>query len=244
MTKVLHGHATHPGKIRELNEDNFIADPKLDLWVVADGMGGHAAGEVASKIVVDDLLREVREGGRLSDAIVTAHHSVLDAGAERPGTFAMGSTVVALRLRERAYELSWVGDSRAYLWDGKQLSQLTKDHSFVQQLVDHGIISEDEAKTHPKRNVITRAVGHQGARGFATSELQVDTVEGILEEGQSILLCSDGLTGEVSTEKIERRFREGMSPQETADKLVEDALENGGRDNVTLIVVSARADGG
>lgn len=239
MTRLRHGHGSHPGKVRQLNEDNFVADPKLDLWVVADGMGGHAAGEVASELVTEGLVREIRQGKSLREAIIKAHHSVLDASGNRPGSLAMGSTVVALRVSEFDYELSWVGDSRAYLWDGEKIIQLTKDHSFVQQLVDHGIISEDEAKTHPKRNVITRAVGHQGARGFATTELEVDTVQGKLANGQSILLCSDGLTGEVTLEQIEQRFRDAETPQQTADRLIADALAGGGRDNVTVIVVSA-----
>jgi protein phosphatase len=201
-------------------------------------MGGHQKGEVASAIVGQTVLICTREGTPLSQAVKKAHHAVLDSIRRGEGAPGMGSTVVALRLQEQRYEIAWVGDSRAYLWDGRTLRSLTRDHSFVQQLIDYGAISEQEARTHPHKNIITRAIG------FAATPLQpknpdiaVDSISGTLKLGEQLLLCSDGLTSEVGKDEIQEVLSAQQDPQAAVDELIQRALKHGGSDNVTVILV-------
>lgn len=235
MTEVLKfGCATHNGNIRDHNEDNFIARPELGLWIVADGMGGHKNGEIASAIVTDTITELVGEGKELPIAIQYAHKAIIKAGEEGKGNPGMGSTVVAIQVSERNYEIAWVGDSRAYLWDGKKLHQMTKDHSYVQMLLDDGAITGEEALTHPKKNIIYQCMG-----SLKHNTLEVSTVLGEFFSGHKIILCSDGLNDEVSEENIARIVSADIPEQEIVDQLINATLASKGNDNVTVLLVSA-----
>lgn len=233
-TVIAYGKGTDVGTEREHNEDNYAAMPELGLWLVADGMGGHASGEVASAIVAEHITDQVREGIILTEAVATAHNAILNAPEQGRGQSGMGSTVVVLKITGNNYQISWVGDSRAYLWNGFHLKRLTRDHSFVQQLLDGGAISGKEAQEHMHRNIITQALGSTDI-----PRVQVDTIEGELYRDELIMLCSDGLTAEVSDEMIEKVFKEESGEQEIVDSLIELALERDGSDNVTVLVIPA-----
>jgi len=233
------GLQSNVGRVRRHNEDSFAAREDLGLWVVADGMGGAAAGEVASAIVVDVVPRAVEQGANLPQAIAEANRSILDAAATGRGKPGMGSTVVAAQFSGRDYTIAWVGDARAYVW-GDGLQRLSRDHSRVQELLDAGMIDESEARNHPHRSVITRVLG--GPDGTAADSEQIS---GSLEPGQGLLLCSDGLTSEVRDEEIAEvlsghltaKGLENGQGQAAVDRLVSLALEHGGNDNVTVVLV-------
>lgn len=233
MSDISFACATDVGRVRDHNEDNFCAVPEDGLWVVADGMGGHAAGEVASAIATEHIVSEVGRGTSLCSAVGGAHRAIIAAAHEGRGTLGMGCTVVALRLFGCDFEVAWVGDSRAYLWDGC-LQPLTRDHSFVQQLIDSGSITEGEARVHPQRSIITQALGAKDLH-----QVQVDSVTGRLLKGQSIMLCSDGLTGEVEDEQIAAILQNAGSEEQAVESLISAANDNGGSDNITVVLVSA-----
>jgi len=234
MTIFAFGHDTHTGHIRPHNEDCYLIDAELGLGVLADGMGGHECGEVASKIVVERVRDEVRSGTPMAEALVKAHHAVLAAVRDGKGRSGMGSTALAVKLDGGSFEVVWVGDSRAYLWSHGVLTQLTRDHSLVQLMVDQGDISEEEAAFHPQRNFITQAIGME-----SLNRLEVGQVRGRLYPGQQILLCSDGLSGELSVDQISEILRLESDEQAKVDRLIQTALDNGGNDNVTVLLISA-----
>lgn len=238
MSSSIHSAATDKGLVRDNNEDCYLSLPDKGIWLIADGMGGHEAGEVASAIVVDTVKQNAEHGRNLPGAILDAHQSILDAAEDGVGAKGMGSTVVALQSSAGDYEIAWVGDSRAYLWTsdekGGVLEQLSTDHSYVQLLVESGAIAEEEASSHPDKNVITQCLGSQDV-----SQIKVDTVKGQWSEKQWILLCSDGLTDEVSDELIAQSLCDSQNPQDAVNKLINLALNNGGRDNVTIQIVAS-----
>jgi serine/threonine protein phosphatase PrpC len=234
MTSMDCGHGTHPGLKRECNEDAYCLAPELGLWAVADGLGGHESGEVASAIVVNELPKLIRQGLGLVEAIEAVHGMIQAAAGRGEGGADMGSTVVAVTFDGSRYQIGWVGDSRAYLWNGG-LRQLTKDHSFVQLLLDAGLIEKNQVANHPGGNIICQALGAE--RGT----VKVDIVSGELGQGESLLLCSDGLHGEVSDEAIAAIFAATEDNQLRANRLIEAALACGGNDNVTVIVLSPAA---
>src|SRR5690348_500830 len=224
------GHSTHVGLRREHNEDTYYADAELGLWLVADGMGGHEHGEVASAIARDTLIEQVSQGNPLARAIQLADEEIIKHSSRKAEALPMGTTVVAVRVKGDEFEMSWVGDSRVYLWDGA-LKQLSQDHSYVQELIEQGAITAEQARTHPHRNVVTQALGVTDPQS-----LRVDTVRGNLKPGMQILLCSDGLTEEVEDEDISRILSRGdLSAQECVDHLILAALDGGGSDNVTVL---------
>jgi serine/threonine protein phosphatase PrpC len=217
------GHLSHVGLRREHNEDTYYADAELGLWLVADGMGGHEFGEVASALARDAVVREVREGKPLGEAIRAADEEIIRQSRRRAESLPMGTTMVALRINQNKFELGWVGDSRAYLWNG-QLRQLSSDHSYVQELIDQGAITAEQARTHPHRNVVTQALGVTDPEN-----LKVETIAGELRPGFQILLCSDGLTEEVDDNTIASLLGHAeLSAQECVDHLVSAALDGGG----------------
>ena len=230
MTKF--AASTHSGLKRLQNEDCYAADAKLGLWLVADGIGGHSFGEVASAIVKTQVTEAYAAGKTLTDAIHSAHRAVLEEVSRRDENLGMGSTVVALALTGRRYQIAWVGDSRAYSWNGKTLRQLSHDHSHVSELVDSGLISGPEAATHPERHVLTQSIGVSDEMA-----LQPGTVSGELKAGEQILLCSDGLTDELTDANIEQLLRGSASVDSQVDTLLNAALTAGGRDNVTVVMV-------
>jgi protein phosphatase len=235
MIKIDYVCGTHPGLVRTHNEDAYFADPKLGLWVIADGMGGHRAGEVASGIVIKELPTAVRQGERLVEAVERAHMMIQVASEQTQGTKQMGSTVVALKLDGLRYRIAWVGDSRAYLWNSFELRRLTKDHTYVQLLLELGMITEDDIFTHPSRNVISQGLGVGGGVG---DTVNVSEVEGDLAVGDTLLLCSDGLCGEVRDPIIKEILASNLDNQERLAHLIEAALGFGGSDNISVILVT------
>lgn len=232
--------ASHPGLVRDNNEDCFLSQPDYGLWLVADGMGGHEAGEVASAIVRDTIDRHTRANPDISltDSIQHAHTSILSSAAKGIGAPGMGSTVVALRSYNTKYQIAWVGDSRAYLWtptrEGGRLEQLSIDHSYVQMLVDTGVISAEDAEFHPEKNIITQCLGMQ-----ELNQVKVDYIEGQWHTDQWIMLCSDGLTDEVSDKTIAQILCESNDCLAAVDQLLHAALTSGGRDNITLQIIES-----
>jgi protein phosphatase len=226
------GHLSHVGLRREHNEDTYYADAELGLWLVADGMGGHEFGEVASALARDAVVREVKAGKPLNEAIRSADEEIIRQSRRRAESLPMGTTMVALRVNGNKFELAWVGDSRAYLWNG-QLRQLSSDHSYVQELIDQGAITAEQARSHPHRNVVTQALGVTDP-----DNLKVETIAGELRPGFQLLLCSDGLTEDVDDATIASLLGHSeLSAQECVDHLVSAALDGGGSDNVTVVVL-------
>ncbi|MEN4904825.1 protein phosphatase 2C domain-containing protein [Luteimonas sp. TWI1416] len=227
------GHLTHAGLRRELNEDTYYGDSELGLWLVADGMGGHEYGEVASALAREAIVREIRQGRSLPQAIRLADEEIIRASRRRSDTLPMGTTVVAARITGSRFEVAWVGDSRVYLWRDGQLAQLSQDHSYVQALIAQGALSVDQARTHPQRNVVTQALGVTDPQA-----LNVETLAGELAPGNQLLLCSDGLTEEVDDRAIAQVLAHAeCSAQECVDGLVAAALDGGGSDNITAILI-------
>lgn len=232
--------ASHPGLMRDNNEDCFLSRPEQGLWLVADGMGGHEAGEVASAIVRDTIERYAQKNPLFSlpDAIQQAHSRILSSAAAGVGAPGMGSTVVALKSQGDKYQIAWVGDSRAYLWtptrEGGRIEQLSTDHSYVQMLVESGAISAEDAEFHPEKNIITQCLGMQ-----ELPQVKVDYVEQQWQQDQWILLCSDGLSDELNDKTIARILSEADNCVAAVDQLIHAALTNGGRDNITLQIIES-----
>jgi serine/threonine protein phosphatase PrpC len=225
------GAKTDKGKIREQNEDAY--GYRDNLFVIADGMGGHQAGEIASAIAVETVLAaEIGDDPTLGleKIVLNANDAILNEMSKNEDFYGMGTTVAILLLvGERAY-VSHVGDSRIYKLTAGNLTQLTDDHSFVAELIKNGSITEEEAKNHPQRNVLTRALGTQGNLEFEVNSFTVNP-------GDKFLLCSDGLTSMVAENVIKDILAAAESPQIIADKLTRQANENGGNDNITVIVI-------
>ncbi len=228
------GAATHVGNIRLSNQDKYGITS--NLLAVADGMGGHNGGEVAAEIAVNTLTAANRFNSinEFAYLIQRAHHLIQDRAQENINLDGMGTTLCALseiKSQEASQRIVAVnvGDSRIYLYTNNELHQISIDHSLVQELVDSEQITESEAKSHPHRNVITRSLGHQPI-------IEVDAWELDLIIGDRYLLCSDGLTNEISDTEIGEILSNQSDPQQAADQLIQSALENQGLDNVTAIV--------
>ena len=225
--------STNVGRVHSLNEDSLGADPEHGVWLVADGMGGHAAGEVASRVARDTILAEIAVGTELRDATVAAHAAVVQEAAGNDAQKGMGTTSVALRIRDAQCEMVWVGDSRGYLFRAGALTQLTKDHSFMQLLIDRQHLTPEQARTHPKRNVVTQVLGY--------GDPVPDSVTCLLQQGDVLMLCSDGLYDELSDPEIGDIMRAEPDLQSCVDQLVNTACDKGGRDNISTVLV--RYDG-
>jgi PPM family protein phosphatase len=233
--------ATHPGLKRDNNEDTFLNAPSAGLWLIADGMGGHEAGEVASAIVrdtIENLAQQQPELFSLSNAIQVAHQAILTSAENGIGAVGMGSTVVALFNQHKNYQIAWVGDSRAYLWtasrNGGNLARLTVDHSYVQMLFATGSISADEVESHPDKNIITQCLGMQ-----EITHVSVGITQGQWQKDQWILLCSDGLTDELNDKTIAKILTENHDSVTAIDQLLHEALTHGGHDNITLQIIES-----
>lgn len=218
------------GRVRGHNEDAVLCLPELGLWAVADGMGGHECGEVASALALDTLRQCVVAGSGLESSIHAAHQAILAAVQEEGGR-RMGSTVVAVRFVDADYEVAWIGDSRAYRISLDGIERLTRDHSWVQAMIDAGELSLDEARQHPRRNIVTQCLG-QGEQA-----LEVGRVQGSLAPGELLLLCSDGLTGELTDEQIQEVCAGAATLDELVDELIGLANRLGGKDNISCIVL-------
>ena len=232
------GAASHVGMLRQQNEDSFVA--QADVFVVADGMGGHNAGEVASALAVQSMREAALVGFSSVDAVVTAVntanaaiHRASGGPSEQRGMGTTLTAVVPLASTESEPQrmvVANVGDSRVYLWRGGELKQISADHSYVQELLTEGYITAEEARVHPRRNIVTRALGIEG-------DVNADSWVLPMLAGDRYLLCSDGLVDEVDDEQIADVLRRQTHPQNAADTLVAAANSNGGRDNITVVIV-------
>lgn len=233
---------THPGTRRTHNEDCYVARPEIGLWAVADGAGGHAHGEMASRMICDRLGRITAASAgvllaELRNALQEVHAALRQtAQGLAPGAM-IASTVVALLASDRRYTVVWAGDSRLYLIRGGKMSQVTRDHSLVQVLVESGTVRAEEAERHPQANVITRAVGAD------VDQLELDSTAGPIRPADRFLLCSDGLSKSLDIPEIQRIACEtgAASP---ATSLIGAALARRARDNVTAVVVEAASGPG
>lgn len=232
------GQATDVGCRREVNEDNFLSRPDYGLWVVADGMGGHAAGDFASLTIVRELdsvgmpasADDLR--ARFMERLTRANTTILSHAAEI-GRGTIGATIVALLVHEDFFACVWSGDSRIYLLRNGQLLQQSRDHTEVRALLDAGTITSDEARTWPRKNVITRAIG-------VSEAVDCDVVTGRLEVGDCFVLCSDGLTEHLTDAEI-AGFAQQFAPQAACDAMIRETLNRGARDNVTVIALRCLA---
>ena len=230
---ILSAFRTDVGKVRANNQDAPIVSEKLRLYGVADGMGGHKGGEVASTSARDDLLREL-EGktpsvAALSGAIEEVNRQIYHQQEHDDALTGMGTTLSVLWMSDNFVYIGHVGDSRVYLLRDGEFKQMTLDHSLVEQLVREGVLTEEEAQNHPMRNIITRAIG-------TDESVEVDVVVEERRKGDLWLACSDGLHGLVADRQMRDALRQ-YAPEKAADVLLKAALDAGGRDNVTLVIV-------
>jgi protein phosphatase len=230
---ILSAFRTDVGKVRANNQDAPIVSEKLRLYGVADGMGGHKGGEVASTSARDDLLREL-EGktpsvAALSGAIEEVNRQIYHQQEHDDALTGMGTTLSVLWMSDNFVYIGHVGDSRVYLLRDGEFRQMTLDHSLVEQLVREGVLTEEEAQNHPMRNIITRAIG-------TDESVEVDVVVEERRKGDLWLACSDGLHGLVDDRQMRDALRQ-YAPEKAADVLLKAALDAGGRDNVTLVIV-------
>jgi serine/threonine protein phosphatase PrpC len=244
------GVRSDTGRVRENNEDSFRLAPELNLFVLSDGMGGLESGERASRLATETIVAHCRDAqadatlavfgkhiegvndvsNRLASAIRLANQEIFQAAQDLGGKGGMGATIVAARFLEDRACIAHVGDSRAYLFRDEQLNQLTEDHSFVAEQVRRGIITLEQAGRSRMQNVLTRALGVE-------QNVDVEVTEELLREGDTYLLCSDGLFRELSEPQIAGVLLEATGAQEAADSLVEHANHAGGGDNITAIVL-------
>ena len=224
------GSRTDVGCVRDHNEDSLVVAPPL--FAVADGMGGHAAGEVASEIAVNvlaELAPKDLDGAALEHAVEEANHEIIRAARDGRGRDGMGTTLTACMLENERLVIAQVGDSRAYLLHHGKLQQLTRDHSLMADMIEAGQLTPEEARHHPQRSVITRALG-------SDPNTRPDMYEINVETGDRLLVCSDGLSSMIEDEQIEAVMRRVPDPQRCASQLVNEAIAAGGHDNVTVIV--------
>ncbi len=237
------------GRCRKVNQDQFLLDSSLGLYAIADGMGGHAAGEVASDLAINALAGSLRNhkksgGGAwtseraaelLRQALNDGNRTICESVASRAEWRGMGTTMVALVLAGETAVIGYVGDSRAYLLRDGELRQLTSDHSWVNEQVKLGLLTAEQAYRHPMRNIVTRALGNQ-------PDVQVDVIAEAVRPDDIFALCSDGLSGMVSDEEIsEILIKHGDVPRDACRVLVDQANMHGGEDNVTVIVMASEA---
>ena len=244
------GMLTDVGQVRPVDEDSILAadlsfgvnseSSKFLLLAVADGMGGHAKGEEASKIalnaiaraVIPDLLNNTSFTKILEKGIQNANQDILDYTAKNPEASGMGTTSVCAVVKDNQIHLANVGDSRAYRVSDDEICRVTKDHSYVQALIDEGDITEEQAREHPRKNEITRAVG-------IMPSIEVDTMKLTLDSDESLLLCCDGVIAHLSDDDIHKIIRDSADPQTACQEIVDLANERGGSDNISLIILSS-----
>ena len=252
MREISFAVATHPGLRRTGNEDAYITRTDLGLFVVADGMGGHAAGEVASKIAIDVIegfIADTRdadpnrtwpfpydsrlsfEGNRMKAAFRLANRRIASAMSEDDALRGMATTAAAVLMGKGPPVIAHVGDSRVYLWRDAQLKPLTEDHSWVGEQVRAGVLSDADARRHPWRNVVTRALS-------GGDDPDVEVSERALVPEDRVLICSDGLSSVVSHERLEAIFAEALPLEETCQRLIDAANDAGGPDNITAVVLN------
>lgn len=236
-TAQLSGAATDPGQ-RGHNEDSFLRAEHLGLYLVADGVGGRDAGEVASRLACDTILARCKQGDALPEAFTAAHTVIREAARSAERSRSMAATAVAVVIDGDDFRVAWSGDSRAYLWDGAQLLGLTRDHSLVEAMVARGEIPREQAANHPRKNVILAALGGESVAP------EVGENHGTLAEGCKLLLCSDGLTDPLTSAELCETLALDESLQVIAEQLVARAKAAGGRDNITVLLATSTAGHG
>lgn len=222
------------GLVRPNNQDEILLDQANGLWLVADGMGGHAGGAHASRLASSTIQSAIGDGASLREAILAAHYAIRSGQAEDADLGDMGTTVVAMLERGNRYEVAWVGDSRAYLfdWASGRLEQLTQDHNLAGLMVEAGALSRAEAARHPRRHVLTDCLGLHGSQ-----EPRIDRIEREWQRDQLLMLCSDGLSGELADEQIAAVLGEELALEEKIQRLLKRVQLAGARDNVSMILV-------
>ncbi|SHE50996.1 protein phosphatase [Desulfofundulus australicus DSM 11792] len=231
--------ASDAGLVRQVNEDSMCVEPGLGLFAVADGMGGHQAGEIASRTAINELVRFLKAhypfprdpGSLLLQGIQEANRLVYQLSFSNPGYRGMGTTLTAALVKNEYLYLAHVGDSRVYLLRKGKMHQLTEDHSLVGELVRLGGISEEQARNHPRRNILTRALGIE-------PRVEVDGARVKIQKGDKIILCTDGLTVHLSPQDILMLLQENPDPDRAVSKLIQAALNRGGSDNITVILLA------
>lgn len=232
------GYVSDIGNVRQINEDygDYYTGEDYKLYIVADGMGGHNAGEVASKMAVEGIISFIKENyGEIPDneilieAIAEVNYKIYKHSLEKSNLSGMGTTITAALVTNECIRVVNVGDSLCYGIEDEAIDKITKDHSLVQELLDAGSISEEEAKNHPRKNIITRAIG-------TNIRVEVDQFTVPLNAYEYFVLCTDGLSNEVSAEEIFNEIRWSDNLQESSSRLVNMAKDAGGRDNITVLV--------
>lgn len=225
------------GRVRASNQDSILIRPDAGLWIVADGMGGHAGGADASRIACEAVAEAVELGMSLVDAFEVAHARVRAGQEKHSERQDMGTTLVAVLESGDRFELAWVGDSRVYRYNPSHggLERLTRDHNIAGRLLAAGTITAEEARLHPQRNILTDCIGQRD--GLPTIEHRCLS----WRRGDRLLLCTDGLSGEVDDPELEAALDPGSTPTQSADRLLALALGAGGRDNISLILLDAPA---
>lgn len=223
---------THVGRVRQTNEDSILTDPSGLLWAVADGMGGYGHGDVASDIVTQQLstVEDDTSAAPALRASLLAANAMIQSRSAEPGMGKMGATVVAVLLQNAVANIVWAGDCRAYLMRQRHLRLLTRDHTVVQNLVDQGLLQNDQRDTHPDSHVVTRAVGYEPI-------IEIDAVSVPVVTGDKIMLCSDGLTACLGDHEIADFLAAGRDPKQLCESLIFAALEGGAPDNVSVVSV-------
>ncbi|MDO4545669.1 MAG: Stp1/IreP family PP2C-type Ser/Thr phosphatase [Bacillota bacterium] len=236
------GFKCNKGIVRKNNEDACFVIPSHDVYIVADGVGGNNSGEVASRTAVSEIAQFVNENDLsicrtpedifefFADAIETANEKIYRMGREIEANRGMATTIVLAYIRDKKAYISNIGDSRAYLFRKGRLKRLTEDHTYVNELIQKGVITEDEAENHKQKNVITRALG---AEHFADP----DFYKVNLSENDVLMLCSDGLYGEIDETEIAEILRREKSMNDLCSTLVDEAIQAGGRDNITVVCI-------
>ena len=226
--------ASETGRVRENNQDAILFDDGAGLWLVADGMGGHAGGARASEIARDTVAQSHRSGAGLREAVLAAHKAIRNEPGKRPEFGDMGTTIVVLAEHEHSYEICWVGDSRAYRFSPHNgvLELLTRDHNVAGMLVAAGALSPDEAARHPQRHVLTDCLGLTGEH-----EPRIGSLQDRWKQGEWLLLCSDGLSGELSDREMEDILKRSSNLESAEAMLVQKTMEAGAHDNVSVVLV-------
>jgi len=225
----------HQGLVRERNEDSLVNNESLGLWVVADGVGGNAHGDIASQLAVQTIERRIRQGQTLSDAIVGGNDAIVSAENGQNELAGMASTVVACRFDGHQFELAWVGDSRAYLLDSTGICQLTSDHNLANVLYQQGSIEEEDLREHVGQHELTQALGLMSLEKIPKSL-------GELHEGDCLLLCTDGLSGVLTDEVIYQTVVQAGSLEQAGESLLEQVLAQGAPDNVSFSLIQFQTD--
>lgn len=225
----------HQGGVRKQNEDSYVVNESLGLWLVADGVGGNGHGDVASQLATQTIERGVRQGKTIASAIADANLAISEAIASDGSLSNMATTIVSCRFDHQYFELAWVGDSRAYLIDASGIHQLSRDHNYAELLVEQGELTPQEASRHPGQHELTQALGQMSLE-------KIPIILGELHHGDYLLLCTDGLSGVLTDQQVYRSICQSSSVAEACDDLLQQVLDAGAPDNVTLSLIRYRDD--